>query len=284
MILQISLTVPEAKEIIAKDAANLPEIKRAMKSGKIFLKGGTTVSALARELVGTDLYICGRISPRGTKGSKSMIFDVPHSVLIDKGVVRNADDWEEAEIKNLQKQDVFVIGANAIDKDGNAAIMAGSFLGGPPGKILGGLMAEGINIIILAGIEKLIPTTISDAVRACGRKKVDISFGMAVGLIPIIGKLITEQTAIEMLADVKCTVIGKGGICGAEGSTTMVVEGDKSQIYKIYKYVESVKGFTTCGIKASLEECERGSMGCKEELACIYKKPIKPNFWSDSNV
>lgn len=283
MILQISLTVPEAKGIIAKAAANLPEIKRAMKSGKIFLKGGTTVSALARELVGTDLYICGRISPRGTKGSKSMIFDVSHSVLIDKGMVRNADDWEEAEIKNLQKQDVFVIGANAIDKDGNAAIMAGSFLGGPPGRILGGLMAEGINIIILASLEKLIPTTISEAVKACGRKKTDISFGMAVGLIPLIGRLITEQTAIEMLADVKCTVIGKGGIDGAEGSTTMVVEGGISQIHRIYEYVQSVKGFTTCGALSSLEECRRGSSGCKDELACIYRKPLKTNFWSDCN-
>ncbi len=283
MIMQITLTVPEAKGIIAKATAALPEIKEAMKAGRIFLKGGTTVSALAQELVGSDLYICGRISPRGTKGPRSMDFDVPHSILIDNGNVKSIDDWEDAEIERLQKRDVFVVGANAIDRYGNAAMMAGSFLGGPTGRILGGLMAEGINIIILASLEKLIPTTISEAVKACGRRKTDISFGMAVGLIPLMGRLITEQTAIELLADVKCTIVGRGGIKGAEGATTMVVEGEKKQIHRVYEYVQSVKGFTTFGSLFSQEECKCGSSGCKDELACIYKKPLKSDFWSDCN-
>jgi hypothetical protein len=51
-----------------------------------------------------------------------------------------------------------------------------------------------------------------------GRKDVDVSCGMAVGLIPLYGKVITEKDAVEILAKSNCKVIGKGGILGAEGS------------------------------------------------------------------
>jgi hypothetical protein len=44
---QITLTVAEAKRIIAKGIAGLPVVKAALETGNIFLKGGTTVSAPA---------------------------------------------------------------------------------------------------------------------------------------------------------------------------------------------------------------------------------------------
>jgi len=275
MILQFALTVPEAKKIIALGASELPEIKSAFREGKIFLKGGTTVSALAEELVGLKLGICGRITPLGTKGSRTWPVDAPHSILIERGVPRSCDDREEEEILGMGKGNVFVIGANAIDGYGNAATMAGSALGGPPGKLLGGLMGEGINVIILAGLEKLIPGSIMEAVQACGRRKIDLSFGMAVGLIPIAGKLITEQIAVELLANVKCHVIGKGGISGAEGATTMVAEGDQAQIEKLFQIIKKIKGSKTSGSPMSLEECKPHGPGCPDDLACIYFKPFK---------
>lgn len=283
MILQVTLTVPEGKRIIARAAASLPEMKKALKEGKVLLKGGTTVSALAEELGQGELGICGRVSPLGTKGPATDDLGAPHCLFIENGRARNVDDTLEQEVLKLERDDVFVIGANAIDAHGNAAMMAGSPLGGPPGRILGGLLAEGINLLILAGLEKLIPGNISDAVRASGRKKIDLAFGMAVGLVPLMGRLITEQTALEILADVKCTVIGKGGISGGEGATTMVVEGDKSAIEKIFKHVESVEGVSTSGAARSLPDCSRGSSGCRDDLACIYKKPVKPSFWSDGD-
>jgi hypothetical protein len=281
MILQISLTVPETKAVIARASASLPEVRKALDGGRIFLKGGTTVSMLAEELAGMKLGICGRISPLGAKGHKYVQLDAPHSIVIENGQVKSVDDTEEEEVLKLKKDDVFVIGANAIDIHGNAAMMAGSSLGGPPGRILGGLMAEGVNILILAGLEKLIPVDISHAVKACGRKKIDLAFGMAVGLIPVFGKLITEQTAMEIFADVRCTVIGKGGICGAEGATTMVVEGEKREIKKIYDLVKNIKGVSTSGSEKSLKECIKAGYGCSDDLACIYKNPITPGFWDD---
>lgn len=277
MILQVTLTVAEAKKLIARAAVQLPETKYALEKGKIILKGGTTVSALAEELTGNKLGICGRITSLGTKGSFSDRLGAPHCVLIEKGEVRDIDANLDEEIVKLQKDDLFVTGANAIDIYGNAAIMAGSPLGGLP--CMWGVLGEGAHVLILAGLEKLIPTSIAEAIKACGRKKIDCSFGMAVGLIPLCGKLITEREAMEVLAAVKCTVIGMGGINGAEGATTMAVEGEKGEIKKIIEHLQSIKGAKTSGTTESLMECKPGGSGCAEHLACIYNHSLPSNFW-----
>ena len=127
MKLQLSLTVNEAKRIIAKGIKELPEIKSAFTRGKILLKAGTTVSAFSEELVGMPLGICGRITKKGAKATKYDL-DAPHCILIDKGKVIDIDDaepFEEAAL-SLGKDDILVTGANAFDIDGNAAMMAGS--------------------------------------------------------------------------------------------------------------------------------------------------------------
>lgn len=284
MILQVTLTVSEAKRVIARAALALPEMKNALESGRVLLKGGTTVSFLAELLIGQKTGICGRISPRGTKGPPSMELEYPHSVLIKGGKVDDVDDSFEEAALSLTKDDIFVVGANAIDMEGNAAMMAGSPLGGEPGRVMGALLAEGTNILIVAGLEKLIPCYIAEATRACGRKKIDLSFGMAVGLIPIYGKLITEVEAIETLASVSATVIGRGGVCGAEGSTTMIVEGEKESIRSIYKQISEVKHAEKLAGPEVLEECKPGNECCTEDLGCIYGKKTRSLLEGDSHV
>jgi len=272
MLLQVTLTVSEAKRIIAMAALALPEMKKAMESGKVLLKGGTTVSLLSEKITGQKLGICGRISLRGTKGPPDMNLEFPHSVLFEGGKAIDVDDIFEDAALSLGKDDIFVVGANAIDTEGNAAMMAGSPLGGEPGRVMGALIAEGTNILILAGLEKLIPGRIVDAARACGRKKIALSFGMAVGLIPILGRLITEVEAVQILADVRTTVIGRGGVCGAEGSTTMVVEGEKKSLRSIYKIISAIKKAEKAAGPAVLGECKPENEGCAEDLGCIYGK------------
>ncbi len=67
MNIQFCLTVAEGKRLIAEGIIRLPEIIKALDSGKVLLKGGTTVSAIAERLIGKKLRISGRISPFGTK-------------------------------------------------------------------------------------------------------------------------------------------------------------------------------------------------------------------------
>lgn len=132
-------------------------------------------------------------------------------------------------------------------------------------------MAERVSVVIAVGLEKLIPGSIGEAVRAAGRRDVDVAYGMAVGLIPLVGRVVTEREALATMADVKCTVIGRGGVFGAEGATTMIIEGESGDVERALKIVEGVKGAETSGLEESLVECDENSEGCKSHLACIYR-------------
>jgi hypothetical protein len=268
---QFTLTVPEAKRLIARAVAALPEVRSAMAAGRVLLKGGTTVSAVAEELVGTALRICGRISPRGTLTQAEDVVG-PHSVLVAGGEVRGIDADIVEVARSLGPADVVIIGANALDVHGTAAMMAGSASGGLPGEAMSGFLAEGARVVIPVGLEKLIPGSISHAVAAAGRKSVDFSLGMGVGLIPIHGRVVTEQHAAEILAHVEATVIGRGGIMGAEGATVMAVEGERDEVERLFALVRSIKGAVLSGIAESLEECRGATPRCRDHLACVYRR------------
>jgi len=276
MLAQITITVNEAKRIMAKGIAGLPMVKKALKEGQIFLKGGTTVSAVCEELVGQPLRISGRIVPEGTKMPQKYSTRF-HCGLIDQGRLIDPDDIMEEVIEKLGPDDVGIIGANAIDVWGNCALMYGAALGGKPGRIISGLMADVRNIIIAAGLEKLVPGSITEIVPKAARKSVDLSMGMAVGLIPIAGTLITEKEAISLLGQVDCTVIGKGGVFGAEGATTLIIEGDKNEVERVLRIVISVKGAEASGVAESLPHCVAPTEYCRLHRSCIYRKTKKQN-------
>jgi hypothetical protein len=267
----VTLTVSEAKRVIAKGIARLPSVQVALKSGKIFLKGGTTVSAVSEELGGEPLRISGRITPLGAKAAQDSSQGC-HCALIERGKFRSVDDCLEETIEKLRARDVGIIGANAIDVFGNAALMYGSLLGSTPGRIISGLIAEIQNIIIGAGLEKLVPGSITEVATKAGRKDVDISLGMAVGLAPIAGRIVTEKDALSLIADVTCTVIGRGGICGAEGATTMIIEGKSGEVEKAFEIVSSIKGADVSGVAESTQECIPPHERCKLHRACIHKR------------
>ena len=271
MEVQISLTVNESKRLIAKAVVSLPEVQEALKNGKIILKGGTTVSAVCEEMVGMPLRISGRITPRGTVTARDASKEHAHSLLMEKGAVQNIDDTIGEVAQGLGREDVVIMSGNAIDVHGNVAMMAGSPGGGNPGTAIPGMFAQGAHLIIPIGLEKLIPGSIQDAVKAAGRDK-DLSYGMAVGLIPLIGKVVTEKDGVEILSHVKCTVIGRGGINGAEGSTVMVVEGEEAEVRKLLKIVDDIRGAGISAEERSMEECDGRSIRCKDHRSCIYRE------------
>ncbi|HUJ64753.1 MAG TPA: hypothetical protein VLX59_04390 [Acidimicrobiales bacterium] len=267
---QIALTIAEGKRLIAKAVACLPEVRYARRHGKILLKGGTTVSAVAEELIGVPLRISGRVSPRGTTASGSPDTSAPHSMLLDKSAWRNIDENVAEAARQLGADDVVIIGANALDGAGRAAMMAGAPGGGNPGASLGAVFAEGAHVIIPVGLEKLIPGSIDSAVRVAGRKSKAKSLGMAVGLLPLIGKVVTELDALTILGKVNPVVIGKGGIAGAEGSVVIVIEGARAEVDRVFDEVRALKGASDSGVKSSWEECSPGPR-CKRHPGCVYQ-------------
>lgn len=56
--------------------------------------------------------------------------------------------------------------------------------------------------------------------------------GMPVGLLPINGIVVTELEAVKILSGAGAVQIGAGGIMGAEGAITIVVEGKRNKLRK----------------------------------------------------
>lgn len=266
---QVTITVNGGKQLISNSIIRHPAVKTALKKGRIILKGGTTVSLIAEKLIGIKLRISGRVTKRGTVGSLYKP-DVPHSILIENKEWQNIDDSFLEKALQLGPEDVIIIGANAIDNNKNAAMMAGSPGGGNPGKAFTAISTEGAKIIIAAGLEKLVPTDISELIKLASRKSCDLSMGMAVGLMPIYGELVTEIEALKILYDIEATVIGRGGIEDAEGSTTLIIEGKNESIKSALKEILRLNTKPFSIEEKSLIECKTGSSGCKYHLGCIY--------------
>ena len=266
---QFTLTVAEGKRMIAKAIAAMPEVRKALKEGMILLKGGTTVSAVSEELCGEALRISGRITPRGTVTCGMTIFS-PHSIVLRCGVPEPADGHLAEIAGKMGPSDVCVCGANLIDAQGHAAMMAGRELCGEPGTVIPTLPAEGVFCIVAAGLEKLSPVPIDEACRQAGRKASVWSMGMAVGLVAVPGQVITELEALSILGFQRRWLIGRGGIAGAEGASTFVIEGEEAAIREFTELLRLIKGAGYSGVENSLSECLNCGPYRELHLACIH--------------
>lgn len=271
--LQVTLTVEEGKEIIALGILNHPTVIDSIKNGKILFKGGTTVSKITEKLLGVSLRISGRITTRGTVSSKNII-EGAHSIIYNKGQWWNVDESIVEETSKFTHKDLIICGANAFDNNGNAAIMAGSPGGGKVGQSLSSWYTEGAKVIIPVGIEKIIPGDLSEIIKRSSRSGKALSWGMAVGLMPIKGELFTEIEAIKTLADVECFPIGAGGLGEAQGSSTLeIITSSDEEYEKIIKILKEIKlkDIAVGGLKDSLLECEAICDNCNRHIGCGYK-------------
>ena len=278
MRLQITLTSAEGKKIIALAVKADKAVQRVLRKGRVVLKGGTTTSAIAEELSGKPMKISGIITPKGTLtcGFKDEIH-LPHSLILFRGQIIPLDspeDWAK-ETPFLTPEDLVITGANAFDAYGHAAVMAARYAGGSSLPSFQTLLIEGIPFLITVGLEKMLPGNLWDIIPLAGRKRVDLSYGASVGLIPIFGRIFTEVEALQTLAKVKVSVIGKGGILGAEGSSTFLVDGPKNEVLQIDRIYQSVKGVGLSALPRNLIPCFRGCSSCKTHMKCLFKRGLR---------
>jgi hypothetical protein len=270
--IQVTLTVEESKELIAKNILNHPKFKQAYESGCLVLKGGTTVSRISENVTGISLRICGRITERGTVSS-SINSKAPHTLIYSQGLVENIDEELVKRFSQLDQSALIVCSANAIDIHGHAVLMAGSNGGGTIGQSISSWQTEGADLLIPVGLEKLVPGNLKESVSFASRKNVDFSNGMSVGLMPLYGELFTEIEAFELMGDVSVHVIGSGGLLGAKGSKTFQIKGDDAAIDRILDLVSLIKSkdLEESGDVESLKECAYPSSRCGSHLGCSYK-------------
>ncbi len=238
--IQITLTPPESKRIIAMGVKKLPFIQQAMKKGIILIALGSTNSYVAEELTGNKIdhmkYGAGYIDGTTTA--------VPNDSRLPVIAMRDGKQVSgEGIINEMTSSDVVIKGANALDPQGVAGVMMSSPVGGTTGSILGIVMARGINLVIPVGLEKSIPYSVMEISRRIGIKRVSKATGHPVGMMPLAGKVITEVEALTLLGAEDVFPIGAGGINGGEGSITLCITGEKAdEIFELVQRVKEKKG------------------------------------------
>ena len=259
---QVSLLPSESKKLIARALANMAEIKTALKEGIITLHPSSSTLFVVEEIMGktpdTEVWMCGVVTPRAACGddavkvwmtthpearSSSGPEAYPFTWVIEKGKLSQGETLGSL-LTRMGPKDVYIKGVNAIDPQGNVGVLIGNHAeGGTIGRVLAASKKKGFSLIFPVGLEKLIPISIEEAMKAArDRLSLDYSMGARCSLLPCEGKVITELKALEILTGATSIPIGAGGVDGAEGAVTLVISGNDNQVKKAIADVESVKG------------------------------------------
>jgi hypothetical protein len=257
MLAQVVLTPAESKKLIAKAIARLDVVINALNGGTIMLHPSSSTYFIVEELTGerlnTNQWVCGVVTPRGMCVEMAMMLGdfTPKEVEVDVGdlpsgwIIKDRKLCPEMKMSELldtmTSSDVYIKGINALDTEGNAGILVG--YEASMGYVLSGWRKKKFHIIYPAGLEKLIPTPIKQAVLEAKPAKYEYAMGLPTGLFPCPkGKTVTEIDAIEILSSATAIPIAAGGLGGAEGAITLVIKGNDEQVKKAIEYVEQSKG------------------------------------------
>jgi len=240
----VTLNPSESRRLLARATIQLPEVKAAMKKGWIIIARGITAAYVSEEMfnitVNPKSHQTVGLITRGNTNANTAPPPCTMHVVHDGKVVENADS--NVEILNFGPDDVFIKGANAIDPQGNAGIMASNIKGGTWGMFTPIITGRNSHLIITAGLEKMVPS-VMDACEHSGVYYYKWSLGMPAKLTPVVqGKVVTEIQALGILAGVKAYHICSGGVGGSEGAVTLSIEGDEAHVKKAMDVVLSVKG------------------------------------------
>lgn len=224
MICSFPVHPAASKHLIAKAVSQLPEIKWALKNGKIFIGHGTTNISIAAELLNIevknpDCHVSGVITRQVACATDGQTKALPW--CIDQGRLV-AGDWLDF-LNDFNQGDIFIKGANAIDPLGNVGILLGDRQGGTIGKAIGILAARGIQVITPVGLEKMIPSC-TKAQALLGISRISCSLGLKTGYICLSNTtIVTEIESLKILLGVDAVQVAAGGVGGMEGSVVLAV-------------------------------------------------------------
>jgi hypothetical protein len=251
-----TLTSSESKRLLGKAVAALPEVQQAKDNGYLVIGRGSTNAFIIEELMKSKMdkerYIAGQII-RGVlcvlgpdQRNKPVTFHKGEIQAVEPGAVMD----------KLVPGDILIKGANAVDPFGNVGVLMAGPGGGTMGQFYMGLKAQGVATIYPVGLEKLIPS-VEEAARYGGKLMLGRTIGCRVGMACVAdGRIVTEIEAIDTLFGLKAIHYSSGGWGGAEGSVTLIVEGEDDEVNRCMDLIEEIKGEPPLpGIKPLCKTC-----------------------------
>jgi hypothetical protein len=253
---QVVLTPTESKRLLAKAVLNLPEVQRGLKEGIVILHPSSTtifmLEQLGHPMTDERIWICGHISPKGLCMARPIIDTVlgdraytaakyPFDLIIKKGkLLPFKQPTLGPALEEMDSNDIYVKSVNAIDPEGNAGVLLAEKRGGSLGLVLTSQKTKNFKMVIPVGVEKRIPIPIGDAISAAA--KLDKAQGIPCAIWRLRGEVITEVEAFRGLFDVRATPVSGGGVCGAEGAFTWVLQGEEANVLNAFNFCTEIRG------------------------------------------
>ncbi len=253
-----TLIPTESKRLIAKAVIETEEVKTAIEKGYVVVNGGTSNAYVAQELlkeqrpepqkftagISTHRLLCVTDADKRT----------PFPIVFEKG--QRSDKTLRDALNDFHKETVLIKGANAVDAQGNVAVIASGFDGGTMGATLGTVVSQGLKYIVPVGLEKLVPC-VKESCAWTGAKTYDYTMGADFGMFLIPNAtVVTEIEALNILAGVQAKHVASGGVGESAGAVILVISGPEENVKKAIGIVESIKGEPTLpGFKGTCESC-----------------------------
>lgn len=240
--LQILITVPMGKRLIARGLMADPAVRETMEKGRLLIVAGTTNAYAAQEAlraVGSGFQLDPRTYRRGVTaapGAKLTGAQTAFDLLIDHGEVRT-DGTVFDFAPELGEGDMIFKGANALYLPGAEA---GTLIGHPQGgtimPILSAAIGRRVRIVVPVGLEKRVERPILELARIANEPGTE-----GTRLCPLPGRVFTEIDAIRTLTGAGAELLAAGGVLGAEGAVHLAVTGNEEQLEKVRALVRELR-------------------------------------------
>ncbi|MGD9675394.1 MAG: hypothetical protein AB7V19_01745 [Candidatus Bipolaricaulia bacterium] len=235
----VVLTPAASKRLIARGVAEHPTVKQAMRDGRIVIARGTTNAFVAEELLGHPIdrgaYAAGFIDRRWNVNAR--LGDM-EEILLDRGRPANGDP--DKILASLGAGDVLIKGGNAIDPWGVVGVLLASPSGGTVGRYVPAAVARGVDIIIPISLSKSIHTSVVDLAQEMGSGRLSLHSGLACGLYPLYGHLVTEVEAMRLVADVDAVHVASNGVGAGHGSVSLFLYGEEEEVRRAFAITEEL--------------------------------------------
>jgi len=242
---QVTLTPAEGKRLIAKAISCMDSVQKAYQEGTLIIATSTTTAYVAEELMGKEInkgmFTAGVVTKEGASITKA---DGRYKhYVFDKGALKECTTAELVPyLARMGPDDVMIKGANAIDPFGAAGILLAGSGGGTIGTAWGHLIRNGAQLIIAAGLEKLVPGPLDGVAPMMGTEAIDKAMGWKCGMMVVQGQIITEMEAMKLLFGVDVIPVAGGGIDGAEGCKIFLLEGATDNVELAFEVLSEIKG------------------------------------------
>ncbi len=234
---QFALTPAAGKRLIGKAMTQHPALVEALKHGTIVIIAGTTNGYVAEEILKElgqakafqrgHFYRGIILPPSRPNTSTGKSFNenkFPGDVIIKNGVYQRGKTIFDV-VDNLREGDVILKGANAVDLiQRRAAILIGDPKAGTIGASIQAVAGRRVRLIIPVGLEKRVYENL-DVLAV----KMNTPGAKGPRLLPVPGEIFTELDAITLLTGAQAELVAAGGVCGAEGSIWLAVNGKPAQ-------------------------------------------------------